>query len=148
MRTLLLAVAIATCTLGRATADPAEDALRAKAETCIRSAAPEVAAKADSLMDAVYAVGWVCGVEVSRVETYDTNARTLADWEGRSSSDQLAGVALDPLTGELKTPPGFKMEWDSASATVLELTRVTPREELTALAARAVVAARTPVKGK
>jgi hypothetical protein len=107
---------------------------------------PEVAAKADNLTDAVYAVGWLCGVELGRVDAYDKNARTLADWEGRSSSTQLAGVGLDPVTGELKTPPGFKIEFDASSTTVSDLPRVTPRDELNAFAMRAVLAARKPTK--
>ena len=149
MRTLLLAGALACFSLGAAMADPAEDALKAKAIACIRSAAPEVTAKAESLSDAVNVlVDALCAVQVGRLAAYDANARTLADWQGRSSPAQLAGVALDPLTGELATPPGFKMEWDSSSAELGELKRVTPREELNVVAAQAVIAARKPAGGQ
>jgi hypothetical protein len=148
MKPLLLAVAIAACTVGRVAADPAEDALRAKAEACIRSAAPDVAAKAEGVEDAIQGVARLCNVEIARTINYEANARTLADWQGRSSSAQLVGVALDPLTGELKTPPGFKMEWDSSAANLRELKRITPQEELDAFAARAVIDARKPAKSQ
>ena len=146
MRLLLLAIVMAACTLDGASADPAGDVLKAEAQASITVAAPEVAAKADNLTDAMYAISWLCGVEMARVDAYDKNARTLADWVGRSSSTQLAGVSLDPVTGELRTPPGFKVEWDSASAAVSDLGRVTPRDELNAFAVRAVLAARKPTK--
>ena len=146
MKMLLLGVAMAACPLADASADPAIDALKAKAEACMTSKAPDVAAKAENVTDAVGALSWVCGVEIARVDAYDKNARTLADWEGRSSSTQLAGVSLDPVTGELRIPPGFKIEWDSSSATVSDLGRVTPRDELNAFATRAVLAVRKPMK--
>ena len=146
MKTLLLGAAIAVCALGRAYADPAEDALRAKAETCVRTAAPQVVPRADDLTDATNTLYRLCGVEITRVEDYDANAHTLADWQGRSSPAQLNGVVLDPLTGDLKTPPGFKMEWDSASASISELKRVTPDTELMAMIAQIVLEVRKPVK--
>jgi hypothetical protein len=40
------------------------------------------------------------------------------------------------------------MEWDSASAELSELKRVTPREELNVVAAQAVIAARKPAGGQ
>lgn len=144
MKALLLAVAIAACSLGRAAADPAEDALKAKAEACIRSAAPDVAAKAEGIEDAVQSVGRLCGVEIIRVVDYDANARLVADWQGRSSPTQLTGVALDPLTGELHTPPGFKMDWSLSALS--EVKRTTPLEELNAFTARVVIDARKPMK--
>jgi len=55
------------------------DALKAKAETSIRAGAPEVAAKAEGLVDAVDALHRLCGVEITRVEDYHENARKLAD---------------------------------------------------------------------
>jgi hypothetical protein len=145
MKSLLLAVAVAACSLGRAAADPAEDALKAKAEACIRSAAPEAAAaRAEGIQDAIEAVGWLCNVEISRVEDYDANARLLADWQGRSSPAQLAGVELDPLTGELRIPPGFKMDWSLSALS--EVKRIAPQAELNAFTARAVIDARKAMK--
>jgi hypothetical protein len=146
MKPLLLAVVFASCTLGRAAADPAEDALREKAESCIRSAAPDVAAKAEGVEDAIQGVALLCNVEIARVVNYDANARLLADWQGRSSPAQLAGVALDPLTGELRTPPGFKMDWSLSALS--EVKRVTPQEDLNAFAARVVIDARRPMKAQ
>jgi hypothetical protein len=85
---------------------------------------------------------------MARVDAYDKNARTLADWEARSSSTQLAGVSLDPATGELRTPPGFKIQWDASSVAVGDAGRATPRDELNSFAMRAVLALRKPTKGQ
>ena len=142
MKTLLGATLASFCFLGPAVADPAGDALYAKAVACIRSAAPEVIKKAEGLTDAMnFIINGVCVVDVQHAEAYAESERTLAEWSAKESSTQMSGVTVDPNTGELKAPPGFLS--DIGRVVFLnELNRTTPRVGLFAEAARAVLAAR------
>ncbi len=106
MKSILLAGLIATSLGGAAWADAAGDALSSKAEDCIRSAAPRVAASSQSLTDAVnFLVGDLCGTEVQHANAYAQSIRALDQLKATSATNQLAGITINPATGELNTPP-------------------------------------------
>jgi hypothetical protein len=142
VKRLLLAISI-TAFATTARADPAGDALFAKAADCIRANAGEVAAKSRDLMDATqFLVNGVCVVEISHVDNYAANLRTLTGWQAKNSSSQLAGVSLDPITGDLVTPPGFSLPFDAGSSYLTDLHHSSPSTALRAIAAHAVLDAK------
>jgi hypothetical protein len=108
MKSILLAGLIATSLGGVAKADSTGDALSSRAEECIRSAAPKVAANSQNLSEAVnFLVSDLCGIEVQHANTYEQSLRALDQLKATSASTQLAGITINPATGELNTPPGF-----------------------------------------
>jgi hypothetical protein len=57
----------------------------------------------------------------------------------------LTGVQLDPQTGELKTPPGFRVDTGSSSIELHWLVREKLSDEFEAAVARAVLDTRARV---
>ena len=143
MKTYALAVAVAAAAVGVAHADPAADGLSAKAEACIRAAAPEVSRLTPNPSEAVtFLVGDLCAVEIQRAEAYAGNARTLAELQASMPPAAVANVSLDPVTGELKTPSGFAIPMGVTGSLLSSLRNQNPRARYAAFAARAVLAAR------
>lgn len=144
MKAILIATLVATSLGGVARADAAGDALASKAEECIRTAAPKVAASSQNLSDAVnFLVNDLCGIEVQHANTYAQSARALEQLKATSATNQLAGVTIDQTTGELNTPAGFSAPLNTTTL-MLNALRTTgglpPRYR--SVAAKAVLAAK------
>ncbi|HZZ32618.1 MAG TPA: hypothetical protein VFE10_11565 [Phenylobacterium sp.] len=146
MKSMLFAALAAAVILPAATAlaDPAGEALEAKADACIRAQAPQVSAITPSPNEAVtFLVDGLCGVEIQRAETYNSNQRVLAQWQATMQAAALANVSVDPASGELKSPPGFSPPLNTSSMMLSTLRNITnPRAHYRALAAQAVLAAK------
>jgi hypothetical protein len=143
MRAILLSCAATVLLAHPALADPAGGGLSAKAEACIRSEAPVVSRMTATLTDAVnFLISDLCGVEVSRAENFEANSRTVSQLQATMPAPALAGVSVDPNTGDLKYPPGFSPPIGSTSA-LLSMRSFTPRPKFAAIAARAVLTAKS-----
>jgi hypothetical protein len=143
MRLVLLAGLFAVGLGVTAHADPTEDALSSKARDCITSAAPRVVVRAHDLTDAVnFLVNDLCSVEIQHANTYVQSKRTLEQLQATTAANQLSGVAIDPTTGELKTPPGFTMPLDTSTIMLKALRGITDQfADYRSTAARAVLSA-------
>jgi hypothetical protein len=142
MRIIIAAAIAAVCVVGVARADPAGDALSAKAEACIKSAAPEVSRmSADPTAAVGFLVNDLCAVEVQRAESYASNSRMLGELQATMPPVALEKVSIDPVTGELRTPPGFSAPLNVSSAMLTTLRNLNPRARFAAFAARAILAA-------
>jgi hypothetical protein len=146
MKSILFAALAAAAILPAATAlaDPAGEALEAKADACVRAQAPQVSAMSSSPNDAVnFLVDDLCGVQIQRAENYASNQRVLAVWQATMPATALANVSVDPGSGEMKTPPGFSPPLNTSSMMLSTLRNITnPRAHYRALAAQAVLAAK------
>jgi hypothetical protein len=172
MRRLLmttLAAGVALVAGAASAADPG-DALRDKADACVRDNAARVVAVSPTPIDAVnFLVDAVCAQAIDRAHTYQNNARMLADWRARPvrppmaidpkrgppsafeqrelddaarTTAQLADVSVDPQTGEMVTPPGFEPPIQLTSPLVLNLfTGMANQARYKTLAGQAVLAA-------
>lgn len=146
MRALVIAGILAASTTGMAKADAAGDALSARAEDCIRAAAPKVAASSQSLSDAVtFLVSDLCGVEVQHANAYAQSLRSLEQLKATAATTQLAGVTIDQTTGELRTPPGFAAPLNTTTL-MLNAVRAAGGQppQYRSIAAKAVLAAARP----
>jgi hypothetical protein len=144
MKAILVAAILATSFGGVAIADPAGDALAAKAEECIKSAAPKVAANSQSLTDAVnFLTNDLCGAEVQHATTYAQSLRSFEQLKATEAPSQIVGIKIDPETGELNTPPGFSMPLNM-NTVMLNAFRATsgPALQLRSFAAKLVLAAK------
>ena len=145
MRTILIAGVVAASLGGAAKADPAGDALTATAEACIRASATKVAANSQNLSEAVnFLVNDLCGVEIQHANAYAQSLRSLDQLKATTASTQLAGVTIDPATGELNTPPGFSPALNATNALMMSALRVAGGQpaQYRAMAAKAVLAAK------
>jgi hypothetical protein len=143
MKVVLLAVLLAASLGSAAFADPPGDALSAKAKECITSAAASVAARSHDLSDAVnFLVSDLCSVEIQHANAYFQSKRALEQLQATTASNQLAGVTVDTMTGELKTPPGFEMPLNTTTI-MLNAMRAGSDQfaNFRSIAARAVLAA-------
>jgi hypothetical protein len=142
MKPVLLAGLLAVGLGGAAGADPTGDALSAKAQDCITSAAPKVVARSRDLTDTVnFLVNDLCGVEVQHANAYVQSKQALEQLQATTASTQLAGVTIDPTTGELKTPPGFALPLNTTSIMLNALRGGAQSADYRSIAARAVLAA-------
>ena len=144
MRAILISAIVAASVGGIANADPTADALSAKAEECIKAAAPRVAANSQGLTDAVnFLVNDLCGVEIQHANTYSQSTRALEQLKAVTASAQLAGVTIDPATGELNTPPGFAAPLNTTNIMLNALRPIAGQAgQFRSVAAKAVLAAR------
>ena len=142
MKTVLIAGLIAVGLAGAANADPIGDALAAKAQDCIAAAAPKVAARSRDLTDAVnFLVIDLCGVEIQHANAYDQSKKELEQLQATTASSQLAGITIDPATGELKTPPGFEPPINVSSVMLNAMRAAGQSSDYRSIAARAVLSA-------
>jgi hypothetical protein len=144
MKAIVIAGVVAASIAGTAKADAAGDALSAKAEQCIQTSAAKVAASAQSLSDAVnFLVNDLCGVEVQHANAHAQSLRSLEQLKATTAPSQLAGITIDPATGELITPPGFAAPLNTG-ALMLNAMRVATGQppQYRSIAARAVLAAK------
>ncbi len=141
MRAALLATTMLLATVRTALADPVEDALYQKANSCIEINAAKVGALSPNPHEAVnFLVDDLCVTDISHIENYAQNAQTLTQWRATQAASQLAGVSINSTTGELITPPGFSPPLNASLALVNALhNSVAAREKLRAIAAQAVL---------
>ena len=146
MRALVIAAILATSMAGMARADAAGDALSAKAEACIREAAPKVAASSQSLSDAVtFLVNDLCGIEVQHANAYAQSLRSLEQLKATAATTQLAGITIDQTSGELTTPPGFVVPLNTTSLMLNAMRGVAGQApQYRAIAANTALAAARP----
>jgi hypothetical protein len=145
MKAVVIAVGLVASIAGVAKADVAGDALSAKAEDCIRTAAPRVAASSQSLSDAVnFLVSDLCGIEVQHANAYAQSLRSLEQLKATAATTQLAGITIDQATGELTTPPGFTAPLNTTTL-MLNAMRVAGGQppQYRSIAAKAVLAAKS-----
>ncbi|HTX51101.1 MAG TPA: hypothetical protein VME40_17140 [Caulobacteraceae bacterium] len=138
MRTLTIIAAMGAasslCGVAAAAPDaPAAAALAAKAEACIQSAAPAVAAQPGSLVVGVdFLVDDLCASDVEHYDTYQNSARLIEQLRNAAATPamnyglvatgaspevlksveadaqaQVDKLTIDPQTGELIEPPDF-----------------------------------------
>lgn len=144
MKAMLLAGIVAAGIVSSAKADPAGDALSAKADECIRAAAPKISSMSQSLTETVnFLVEDLCVEEIKHADAYAGNIRLLEGWRATTAGTQLIGITVDPTSGELKTPPGFAPPLNT-SAMMLNTLRASlaPLARYRSLAAKAVLTAR------
>jgi hypothetical protein len=143
MKPVLIAGLMAVGLGGAASADPTGDALSAKAQECITSAAPKVVARSRDLTDAVnFLVADLCSVEIQHANAYAQSKQELEQLQATAASTQLAGVTIDPNTGELKTPPGFTAPLNTTTIMLNAVRGVAGQSaDYRAVAARAVLSA-------
>ena len=165
---LLIALLASMASVSRAAEPDANgDALLRKAEACIRAQAPAAASVAQNPNEAVtFVIDGLCAVEVQHFETYQRNVLMLAGWRATPAKpaievdsahpskfeqtllDQaaetnagLAKVTIDPVTGEMTTPPGFRPPLDTSSWMAVLGIGLMHQAHLKAVAAAAVLAA-------
>jgi hypothetical protein len=145
MKAVLIAGLIAGGLGGAASADPTADALATKAQDCINSAAPKVVARSRDLTDAVnFLVNDLCSVEIQHANAYASSKLELEQLQATTASTQLAGVTIDPATGELKTPPGFALPLNTTTIMLNALRGGAGQSaDYRSIAARAVLSAET-----
>lgn len=142
MKLVLIAGLMAVGLGGAASADPTGDALSAQARECITSAAPKVAARSRDLTDAVdFLVTDLCSVEIDHANTYARSKQTLDQLQATAASTQLAGVTIDPTTGELNTPPGFSPPFNPTTMMLSAMRVGAQSADYRSLAAKAVLSA-------
>jgi hypothetical protein len=143
MKRVLIAVLFAVGAGGATSADPVGDALSTKAQECITSAAARVAARSHDLTDAVsFLVNDLCSVEIQHANAYAQSKRALEQLQATTASTQLAGITIDPTTGELKTPPGFTMPLNTTTIMLNAMRGIADQlADYRSTAARAVLSA-------
>jgi hypothetical protein len=164
----LFAGALAAMTVGSvadaAQPDAAADALRAKAEACLRANAADAVRYSTSLVDAVdFLTENLCAPPISHLLRYRENTARLALWRGafpledtaedresRQSREamakmrsSMAKVVIDPETGEIVVPPGEKAPYlASVTFSIAGTSKQAAPPELRAIAAQAVLDAK------
>ena len=169
-----LAASAIAATCQAAPLDATGQAMLGKAETCIKSQAPAAAAVSKSPNDAVsFILEGLCAVEVQRFETYQRNLATLAGWratpvkpviavdpahpspldktmldQAAQTTSDLAKVTIDPETGDMVMPPGFRAPMDTATMMNALYRGAEQRARFQAVAASAVLAAEQAAGGR